>query len=328
MKHSLHRLALFCLFALTLAACAKHPYTDTNKAYKKQVKALAKSLQQTPVTSPGEDSLKQGDYWVGTTNFSLRKPNYVVIHHTAQDSTAQTLKTFTLPRTQVSAHYVIGRDGKVYHMLNDYLRAWHGGSGRWGNNTDLNSSSIGIELDNNGTEPFQEAQIESLLQVLANLKKTHRIPTENFIGHSDIAPTRKNDPSRIFPWKRLAQAGYGVWYDEAEVEKLILEEKLVKDTLAQDSALALVLITPQKPDVLPTKLSDSLSTATQVDSAYLVPASFNPKVALRVIGFDTKDLSAALRAFKLHFIQTDVNGVLTDYDRKVLYYLYRKFLDL
>jgi N-acetylmuramoyl-L-alanine amidase len=322
MKHHLHRLLLFCLLMVAVSACTKHPYAATNKSYKKQVKALAKSLRVTPVTNPGEDSLKQGDYWVGTTNFNLRKPNYVVIHHTAQDSTAQTLKTFTLPRTQVSAHYVIGRDGKVYHMLNDYLRAWHGGSGRWGNNTDINSSSIGIELDNNGTEPFQEAQLESLLQVLAILKKTHKIPAENFIGHSDIAPTRKNDPSRIFPWKRLAEAGFGLWYDEAEVEKLILEEKLVKDTLAQDSSLALVLITPQKPDVLPT------AAPTQIDSTYLVPTSFNPKDALRIIGFDTKDLPAAIRAFKLHFIQTDVSAVLTDRDKKVLYCLYRKYLDL
>ncbi|AMM51460.1 N-acetylmuramoyl-L-alanine amidase [Rufibacter sp. DG15C] len=322
MKLPLHRLLLCCLLVLTASACTKHPYADANKSYKKQVKALAKSLRTTPVTNPGEDSLKQGDYWVGTTNFNLRKPNYVVIHHTAQDSTAQTLKTFTLPRTQVSAHYVIGRDGKVYHMLNDYLRAWHGGSGRWGNNTDINSSSIGIELDNNGTEPFQEAQLESLQQVLAILKKTHKIPTENFIGHSDIAPTRKNDPSRIFPWKRLSEAGFGLWYDEAEVEKLILEETLDRDTLAQDSSLALVLITPQKPDVLPT------TVPTLIDSTYLVPTSFNPKDALKIIGYDTKDLPAAIRAFKLHFIQADVSAVLTDRDKKVLYYLYRKYLDL
>jgi hypothetical protein len=151
---------LLILFLLFTVACATNPYAVTNRAYKKQVKALVKPLKGTPIVTPGTDSIPPGDYWVGTTNFNLRKPNYVVIHHTAQQSTAQTLRTFTLPKTQVSAHYVIGRDGKVYHMLNDYLRAWHGGAAKWGNNTDLNSSSIGIELDNNGTEPFAEPQIK------------------------------------------------------------------------------------------------------------------------------------------------------------------------
>ncbi|MEN9600225.1 MAG: hypothetical protein RL596_2546, partial [Bacteroidota bacterium] len=80
----------------------------------------------------------------------MRKPSYVIIHHTAQHSTDETLKTFTLPRTQVSAHYVIGKDGVVYQMLNDYLRAWHAGNSRWGNQLDMNSASIGIELDNDG----------------------------------------------------------------------------------------------------------------------------------------------------------------------------------
>jgi N-acetylmuramoyl-L-alanine amidase len=96
----------------------------------------------------------------------MRKPNFVVIHHTAQNSCDQTLKTFTLARTQVSAHYVICKDGTIHHMLNDYLRAWHGGVSRWGSTTDLNSSSIGIEIDNNGFDVFSDAQVNSLLQLL------------------------------------------------------------------------------------------------------------------------------------------------------------------
>jgi N-acetylmuramoyl-L-alanine amidase len=91
---------------------------------------------------------------VGTVNFNLRKPNFIIIHHTAQDSLQQTIKTFTVTRTQVSSHYVIADDGSVIQMLNDYLRAWHAGRGSWGKDTDINSSSIGIELDNNGTEVF------------------------------------------------------------------------------------------------------------------------------------------------------------------------------
>jgi N-acetylmuramoyl-L-alanine amidase len=151
---------------------------------------------------------------VGTTNFNMRKPNFVIIHHTAQNSCPQTLQTFTLPRTQVSAHYVICRDGTVYHMLNDYLRAWQAGVSRWGNITDVNSISIGIELDNNGFEPFPQEQINSLLRLLTRLKTTYNIPAANFIGHADIAPTRKNDPNVFFPWKDLADKGFGLWYSD------------------------------------------------------------------------------------------------------------------
>jgi N-acetylmuramoyl-L-alanine amidase len=99
-------------------------------------------------------------------------------------------------------------------MLNDYLRAWHGGVGKWGNTTDINSSSIGIELDNNGFELFTEPQIQSLLKLLEHLKKAHGIPAANFIGHSDIAPKRKVDPNVNFPWKTLSEKGFGLWWDD------------------------------------------------------------------------------------------------------------------
>jgi N-acetylmuramoyl-L-alanine amidase len=99
-------------------------------------------------------------------------------------------------------------------MLNDYLRAWHAGVGSWGNDKDINSSSIGIELDNNGFDSFPSAQINSLLTVLDTLKERYNIPQANFIGHADIAPTRKNDPNAKFPWQFLSQNGYGLWYDD------------------------------------------------------------------------------------------------------------------
>ncbi|SMO51884.1 N-acetylmuramoyl-L-alanine amidase [Solitalea koreensis] len=195
-----------------LSACSPKPYAASEKLYKQQLKAYIKTLKQmkpTPIDSDPASSL-----WVPTTNFNLRKPNYVILHHTAQDSVAQTLKTFTLQKSQVSAHYVVAKDGKVYHMLNDYLRAWHAGVAKWGNNTDINSMSIGIELDNNGAQPFTDAQINSLLLLLKTLKKTYNIPTSNFIGHADIAPKRKPDPNEFFPWKTLAEKGYGLWYDK------------------------------------------------------------------------------------------------------------------
>jgi N-acetylmuramoyl-L-alanine amidase len=194
---------------IIFSSCNRGPYAATNKSHKKQAKALSKIIRETPP----KDSLQTAP-WVGTTNFNLRKPNFVVIHHTAQNSCDQTLKTFTLPRTQVSAHYVICKDGTIHHMLNDYLRAWHGGIAKWGNNTDINSSSIGIEIDNNGNEPFTDQQITSLLTLLDNLKRAYSIPVANFIGHADIAPTRKNDPNVYFPWKKLADSGFGLWWSD------------------------------------------------------------------------------------------------------------------
>ena len=315
---------LFAAFSVALAACAvqRNPYAATNKAYKAQVKAYAAALRATPPPTPGGDSLL-GKYWVGTTNFNLRKPNYVVIHHTAQDSTAQTLKTFTLPRTEVSAHYVIGRDGRVYHMLNDYLRAWHGGVARWGNTTDLNSCSIGIELDNNGTEPFAEPQMTSLLHILAGLKKAYGIPTANFIGHADIAPSRKNDPSARFPWKRLAGNGFGLWYDAGPLPS----------PFGPDSATALAgrLLARPQPETDATAPNTAIPVDTSKVDAQLARlngpvTAFNPREALRIIGYDTRDLPAAIRAFKLHFIQRDVSGPLTDTDNRILYNLYKKYL--
>jgi N-acetylmuramoyl-L-alanine amidase len=193
-------------------ACSSFPYTKTNRQYIRQAKILSKKLALSP-DKQSEYQLPLAQKWVGTTNFDLRKPNFVVIHHTAQNSCEQTLKTFTLERTKVSAHYVICKDGTVHHMLNDYMRAWHGGIGSWGNNTDLNSSSIGIEIDNNGFEPFEQAQINSLLQLLAQLKNKYQIPVDHFIGHSDIAPRRKVDPNINFPWKTLANLGYGIWFE-------------------------------------------------------------------------------------------------------------------
>ncbi len=202
---------LFLIFGIW--SCSRNPYATTNKAYKKQSRALAKTISTLPENQWNTDSIKQATYWVGTTNFNLRKPNFVIIHHTAQNACEQTLKTFTMTKSSVSAHYVICKDGTIHHMLNDYMRAWHGGIAKWGNMVDINSASIGIELDNNGFEPFDSLQINSLISLLGKLKMNYGIPTANFIGHGDIAPTRKNDPNFRFPWKTLSDKGFGLWYD-------------------------------------------------------------------------------------------------------------------
>jgi len=264
------------LFALIwlgglLYSCANNPYASSNRSYKKQAKAYARQLSQYPL----KDSMVGiSPSWVGTTNFNLRRPNFVIIHHTAQNSCAETLKTFTLKRTQVSAHYVICKDGTVHHMLNDYYRAWQAGISKWGNTTDINSSSIGIELDNNGFEPFPEPQINSLITLLHNLKTAYTIPDGNFIGHGDIAPGRKVDPNIYFPWKQLADSGYGKWFDD--------------------------------------------TTGIQT------PENFDYLLALRVVGYDMKDTTAVIRAFKRHWMQ-DSTFLITDADKKAIYQLQKKF---
>ncbi len=205
-------IALVIFWFELLQSCAR-PYATTNRVYKKQTKEFSKLLKKYPL----KDSISNAPYFAGTTNFSMRRPNYVIIHHTAQNSCDQTLKIFTTAATQVSSHYVICKDGTVFHMLNDLLRGHHAGVSKWGNATDLNSSSIGIEIDNNGFETFTEEQIVSLLDVLQRLKNTFKIPVPNFIGHADIAPGRKVDPNKNFPWQLLAEKGFGYWYDTTNV---------------------------------------------------------------------------------------------------------------
>ena len=265
---------LYLTFSLIILiwSCNKNPYRATNSLYKKQMKTYAQRLSQFPI----EDSLglQSPLYWVGTTNFNMRKPNFVIIHHTAQNTCEQTLKTFTLERTKVSAHYVICRDGIVHHMLNDYLRAWHAGNSRWGNLIDINSSSIGIELDNNGLESFSDAQMNSLVTLLERLKKAHDIPTANFIGHADIAPTRKNDPNINFNWEFLSTKGFGNWYDDT--------------------------------------------------SKITVPTDFNALHALRIVGYNVKDSSAAIVTFKRKFLKDEKSKQLNNGDKKVLFSLMQK----
>jgi N-acetylmuramoyl-L-alanine amidase len=266
-----NRIMLLLFIVVASNSCSNNKYATTNKQYKKQAKAFAKELSKQPNII---DSAMNAAQWVGTTNFGMRKPNFVIIHHTAQNACDSTLRTFTLTRTQVSAHYVICKDGTIHHMLNDYLRAWHAGNSKWGNLTDVNSSSIGIELDNNGFESFTEPQMNSLLQLLKKLKRDNNIPTANFIGHSDIAPKRKVDPNKYFPWQILAQNGFGNWYDTTNVK---------------------------------------------------LPDNFNALQSLRIIGYDTRDSVAAIKAFKLHFEQQDGNSILTDDDKKIIYDLSKKY---
>ncbi|QBF32912.1 N-acetylmuramoyl-L-alanine amidase [Thalassococcus sp. S3] len=111
------------------------------------------------------------------------------------------------PTSEVSAHYLIGADGRLWHLVSEEMRAWHAGAGSWAGRADVNSRSIGIELDNRGTHPFSDPQMRRLETLLSGVMTRWAIPPEGVIGHSDMAPDRKGDPGPRFDWARLARQG-------------------------------------------------------------------------------------------------------------------------
>src|SRR5690606_6248710 len=123
------------------------------------------------------------------------------MHATEQASARESLDTLRTANSggPVSAHYLVGDDGRLYQLVADADRAWHAGGGRWGTLTDLNSASIGIEIDNDGSEPYTDAQIAALLRLLDDLTTRLYIPKTQVIAHADLAPTRKRDPGARFP---------------------------------------------------------------------------------------------------------------------------------
>lgn len=133
----------------------------------------------------------------------------VVLHYTGMQSADDALERLCDGKAKVSAHYLIDEDGTVTALVPEDKRAWHAGRSYWRGITDVNSASIGIELVNPGHEwgyrPFPAAQMEALLPLLADIVDRHDISPTNVVGHSDIAPARKEDPGELFDWERLAR---------------------------------------------------------------------------------------------------------------------------
>ncbi|MCT4635647.1 MAG: N-acetylmuramoyl-L-alanine amidase [Rickettsiales bacterium] len=145
-------------------------------------------------------------------NFNERPENTkidtIVIHYTEkEDDVTWHLEALEL---KVSAHYLINREGKVFSVVPDHLRAFHAGKSFWRGREKVNDFSIGIELDNNGKENFSDALMDSLISLCKELIYKHPIDPFNIIGHSDVAPGRKSDPGRLFDWDLLAKNGIGV----------------------------------------------------------------------------------------------------------------------
>lgn len=152
-----------------------------------------------------------GAIWRASPNFGPRrgglKPALIVLHYTAMSSAEAALERLCDPLSEVSAHYLIGADGRLWQMVAEKNRAWHAGAGEWNGQDDINSRSIGIELDNRGDHPFSAVQVTALEQLMRGIMARWQIPASGVIGHSCMAPGRKFDPGPRFDWARLARQG-------------------------------------------------------------------------------------------------------------------------
>lgn len=144
-------------------------------------------------------------------NFGPRRdgltPSLIVLHYTAMADPMEALDRLCSPEFEVSAHYLIHRDGRLFQLVDEDMRAWHAGAGTWAGLDDINSRSIGIEIDNDGASPFSEPQMATLEALLPVIMTRWNILPEGVIGHSDMAPGRKTDPGPRFDWARLARQG-------------------------------------------------------------------------------------------------------------------------
>ncbi|MEX0304113.1 MAG: N-acetylmuramoyl-L-alanine amidase [Leisingera sp.] len=152
-----------------------------------------------------------GALWHPSPNSGPRRdglaPSLIVLHYTAMQSAAAALDRLCDPAAEVSAHYLIGADGTIWQMVAEESRAWHAGAGEWKGREDINSRSIGIELDNSGTHPFSAPQMAALEDLMRGIMQRWSIAPSGVIGHSCMAPGRKSDPGPRFDWARLARQG-------------------------------------------------------------------------------------------------------------------------
>ena len=159
---------------------------------------------------------------VPSPNFDARRapPDMLVLHYTGMRTAREAVHRLSDPDARVSAHYVVDEDGAILRLVDEARRAWHAGAGAWQGETDCNAASIGIEMVNPGHEfgyrDFPEVQIDAVISLINDIRTRWSIPDARIIGHSDLAPERKQDPGERFPWKRLAGVGHGLWFEPAQ----------------------------------------------------------------------------------------------------------------
>jgi N-acetylmuramoyl-L-alanine amidase len=156
----------------------------------------------------------------------------LVMHYTGMKTAEAALARLSDPASKVSAHYTVDEDGTVYAHVPESARAWHAGASWWAGHCDINGRSIGIEIVNPGHEfgyrAFPTEQIDAVLALSKGILSRHPIPSRNVVGHSDVAPARKEDPGELFPWHLLAAAGIGIWPHEHKAVLPISFEKALR----------------------------------------------------------------------------------------------------
>jgi len=158
-------------------------------------------------------------------------PSFIVLHATQMESASEALERLCDKESQVSAHYFIHKSGDVYQLVDCKRRAWHAGESLWKGKGDVNSHSIGIEIDN-AWEKYTNEQLISLVELLKYLCNRYNIDAENIWGHSDVAPHRKEDPGAHFPWEWLGEKGFGLKKKPQKWKEVCLSEKEAKEILS------------------------------------------------------------------------------------------------
>jgi N-acetylmuramoyl-L-alanine amidase len=223
-----------------------------------------------------------------------KTPELLILHYTGLESTKRSIDVLADPICQVSCHYVIDEAGRIVQMVPERQRAWHAGVSKWHSETDLNSVSIGIELQNPGHDAgypdFPQAQISAVIELARDIMSRNSIPAHGVLAHSDIAPRRKMDPGEKFPWRRLAQEGVGHWADHPP----------------DNHALGPL-----------TQVALSRDTEKAIEAVRLVEDVRSVQILLARYGYDCpqsgemdKETAIVVAAFQRHFRPALVNGAI------------------
>lgn len=155
------------------------------------------------------------------------RPDMILLHYTGMPSAEKAIDWLANPQSKVSCHYVVDEEGRITQMAAETKRAWHAGASHWGGDTDINSVSIGIEIQNPGHDhgypEFPAAQMRAVAALCRDIARRRGVPPERILAHSDVAPGRKIDPGEKFDWAWLARHGVGQWVEPAPMDDVMLE---------------------------------------------------------------------------------------------------------
>ncbi|HYD19063.1 MAG TPA: N-acetylmuramoyl-L-alanine amidase [Patescibacteria group bacterium] len=228
-----------------------------------------------------------------------KQPTHLILHYTDTRTTFDALQILQNPERQVSSHYLVGDNGQVMRLVPEEMRAWHAGKSWWSGETDINSTSIGIEIQNPGHGfgyvPFPQVQMQAVAELCRDILSRHKILPYHVLAHSDIAPARKKDPGELFPWESLAKSHIGLWprvtdRDEIEAEEMEGDNDRIKSYLTSygyDPSLDLpVLLTAFQRHFEPEAFADetkigiaSLRTLARLKAVVRQRLALRPRIA-------------------------------------------------